>query len=209
MAPFEKPVSLEAYPDYMQYVQTPMDLQTIERKVNGDQYETPEDFEYDCTLVFKNCEAYNAARKGDHLVAMAKYGAKQFRRIFPLRMKTFEDPSSITANEEQTEASALTPGNKKIKLEAGGVTKMKVVPRISITAAQVSSAAALAAKAAKLPTASSIKIRAQPVKANQPVPLHIAIARVKVRSMDERNVERSLIRQMLKQNFLDCRHLCF
>lgn len=178
MAPFEKPVSLEAYPDYLQYVQTPMDLQTIERKVNSDAYETPEDFEYDCILVFKNCEAYNAARKGEHLVAMAKYAAKQFRRIFPLRMKSFEDPSSSI--EEHSEATG--DDGKKVKTEAGaGIAKMRAVPRISITAAQVSSAQAQAAKTGKSTTVPSLKIRAAPAKANQPVPLHIAIARVKVR----------------------------
>lgn len=180
MAPFEKPVSVEDYPDYLQYVQSPMDLQTIERKSKGGQYEMPEDFEYDMSLVFKNCETYNAARKGDHLVAMAKYGAKQFRRLFVNRMRTFEDP---TAKEEAKEAySSVNPMNKKIKIEAGGgVSKGKSAPRISITAAQVSSAAAVTAKAAKLPTVPSTnKNRAQPVKANQPVPLHIAIARVKV-----------------------------
>lgn len=184
MAPFEKPVSLEAYPDYMQYVQHPMDLQTIERKVNSDSYETPEDFEYDCTLVFKNCEAYNAARKGEHLVAMAKYGAKQFRRIFPLRMKSFEDPSSTV--EEQGD----TAGGNKVKAEPGaGIVKMRAVPRISITAAQVSSAQAQAAKTTKLTTIPSLKIRAAPAKANQPVPLHIAIARVKVSNWCELCVE--------------------
>ena len=186
-APFEKPVSIEDYPDYAQIIQTPMDLQTVEKKTKAGLYETPEDFEYDMGLVFKNCETYNAARKGEHLVAMAKYGAKQFRRVFGLRMRTFEDPSSVATKEEQKEtASAMNPSNKKIKVEsAGGVSKGKSAPRISITAAQVSSAAAAAAqaaKAAKPPTASasSNKNRAQPVKANQPVPLHIAIARVKV-----------------------------
>lgn len=176
MTPFEKPVSLESYPDYLQYVQSPIDLQAIERKVNGEQYKTPEDFEYDCILVFKNCESYNAARKGDHLVAMAKFAIKQFRRIFPPYMKTFEDPSSVAVIEEQGEMSSF--GNKRIKLEmGGGVAKGKIVPRISITAAQVSSAAASAK--AKLQTTSPNKNRVQPVKSNQPIPLHIAIARVK------------------------------
>lgn len=183
MAPFEKPVSLQDYPDYLQFVQTPMDLQAVERKTKSGTYEMPEDFEYDMTLVFKNCETYNAHRKGDHLVAMAKYGAKQFRRLFAMRMRSFEDPSSVSIKEEPKDSSpssSINP-NKKINVEqAGGVSKS--APRISFTAAQVSSATAQAAKAAKLPTASSAsnKNRAHPVKANQPVPLHIAIARIKV-----------------------------
>ena len=187
MAPFEKPVSIEDYPDYLQYVQTPMDLQAVERKTKSGVYEMPEDFEYDLSLVFKNCETYNTHRRGDHLVAMAKYGAKQFRRLFTMKMRGFEDPSSVSAKEEQkdtTSSSSINPTNKKIKVEqSGGVSKGKAAPRISITAAQVSSATTQTAKPAKLPTATSTsnKNRAQPVKANQPVPLHIAIARVKVR----------------------------
>ncbi|CAB9496173.1 Bromodomain-containing factor 1 [Seminavis robusta] len=184
MAPFEKPVSLADYTDYLQYVKTPMDLQSVERKIKGGQYEMPEDFEYDMGLVFKNCETYNAHRKGGHLVAMSKYGAKQFRRLFSVRMRTFEDPSSVTTKEEQKEASSssINPSSKKAKVEntAGG-PKGKAAPRISITAAQVSSAAAQVAKAPKLPSVSSSnKKNNQPAaKANQPVPLHIAIARVK------------------------------
>lgn len=183
MAPFEKPVSVQDYPDYLQYVQTPMDLQAVERKTKSGVYEMPEGFEYDMTLVFKNCETYNSHRKGDHLVAMAKYGAKQFRRLFAQRMRAFEDPSSVSLKEEQRETSisSINPTNKKIKLEQpGGISKGKSVPRISITAAQVE-AAKSAPKLPSVASASSNKNRAQPVKKNQPVPLHIAIARVKVR----------------------------
>lgn len=207
MTPFEKPVSIQDYPDYLQFVQTPMDLASVEKKTKTGLYQTPEDFEFDMMLVFKNCETYNGHRKGDHLVAMAKYGAKQFRKLFGLRMRTFEDPGSVATKEEQKDP--LNPPSKKLKVEqSGGVSKgkaapktstgktvpksapgksapSKATPRISITAAQVSSAAAQAAKAPKLPTSASSsnknQNRAQPVKPNQPVPLHIAIARVKVR----------------------------
>ena len=153
-----------------------MDLQSVERKVKAGTYETPEDFEYDMSLVFRNCETYNAQRKGDHLVSMAKFGAKQFRRLFALRMRTFEDPASVTTKEEQNELDAASPANKKIKVEGGGAaTTGKVVPRISITAARITSAQEKAAQTAK----TQQKNRSQPVAKNQPVPLHIAIARVK------------------------------
>lgn len=186
MAPFEKPVSLSDYPDYLQYIETPMDLQSVERKVKASSYNMAEDFEYDMNLVFRNCEIYNAPRKGEHLVNMARYGTKQFRKVFALRMRAFEDPGSVTTKEEVKESAVIpsvSPPNKIMKLESdGGVSKGKSAPRISIAAAQVSSVqekAAQAAKASKLQTATSNKNRSQPVKPNQPVPLHIAIARVK------------------------------
>eukprot|EP00536_Pseudo-nitzschia_multiseries_P001275 jgi/Psemu1/180639/e_gw1.16.67.1 len=59
MTNFEKPVSVAVIPDYMQYVQTPMDLQTVDRKIRTDKYTTPEDFEYDIVLMFQNCITYN------------------------------------------------------------------------------------------------------------------------------------------------------
>jgi Bromodomain len=187
MAPFERPVSLADYPDYLQFVQAPMDLQQVERKTKAGLYDMPEDFEYDMTLVFKNCETYNAHRKGDHLVAMSKFGAKQFRRLFTTRMKAFEDPSAVPVKDEQKESPATSINtSKKIKAEPlSGISKGKVAPRISITAAQVTSAVAQESKTPKVPPAASSswstnKNRAQPVKADQPVPLHIAIARVKV-----------------------------
>ena len=151
MGPFEKPVSLAVFPDYNQYVKHPMDLLTVERKAKASVYGTPEDFEFDVNLIFRNCETYNARRNGDHLVAMAKYAARQFRRLFYAKMKTYpyEDPASAavpsSTKAESNEAvsvpsapssSATTgssPPNKKIKLE-------RAAPRISITAAQVTSA---------------------------------------------------------------------
>jgi bromodomain-containing factor 1 len=129
MGPFERPVSLAAFPDYLQYVDTPMDLQSIERKVKSLVYATPEDFEYDVNLVFKNCESYNARRNGDHLVAMAKFGARQFRRMFYANVRAFEDPSSVIMSPSAPEASAAQSGggggggpSKKIKLDLSGAS---------------------------------------------------------------------------------------
>jgi hypothetical protein len=194
MGPFEKPVSLAAFADYAQYVNEPMDLQAVERKIKAGQYETPEDFEYDVNLIFRNCEVYNARRNGDHLVAMAKFGGRQFRKMFYSKMRAFEDPSSVPppkaerpdaiTQQDRSVSGAGTPSppSKKIKIEAGGVSKSKAGPRISLTAAQVSLAAQNAARGgAKSPNNSAVrKPASQPVpKPNQPIPLHIAIARVK------------------------------
>jgi hypothetical protein len=194
MGPFEKPVSLADFADYAEYVNEPMDLQAVERKIKAGQYETPEDFEYDVNLIFRNCEMYNARRNGDHLVAMAKFGGRQFRRMFYSKMRAFEDPSSVPlpkaerpesiTQQDRSASGAGTPSppSKKTKIEAGGISKSKAGPRISLTAAQVSSAAQNAARGgAKSPNNSAVrKPASQSVpKSNQPIPLHIAIARVK------------------------------
>ena len=169
MGPFEKPISLSAFPDYVQYVQSPMDLSTVERKVKSASYSTPEDFEYDMLLIFQNCITYNSARQADHLVAMAKFGMKSFKKILLAKMKPFDDPVDVestvpeTANRKDPPPTVPQAATGKIKVAAG--------PRITLSA----SAAAAAVKP-KTPTPRSSVPKSKP---GQPVPLHIAIAQVK------------------------------
>ena len=44
---FEEPVDTSIFIDYLQYVETPIDLSIIDKKIEADDYKTPEDFEYD------------------------------------------------------------------------------------------------------------------------------------------------------------------
>lgn len=37
------------------------------------------DFEYDVSLIFKNCEKYNGAKNNIHMLTLGKYTAKVFR----------------------------------------------------------------------------------------------------------------------------------
>ena len=171
MGPFEKPVSLALFPDYVQYVQSPMDLSTVERKVKAASYATPEDFEYDMLLVFQNCIAYNSARQADHLVSMAKFGMKSFKKILLAKMKPLDDPVDIetlvpeTATRKDPPPTVTQAATGKIRVAAG--------PRITLSA---SAAAAAAAARPKTPTPRSSVPKSKP---GQPVPLHIAIAQVK------------------------------
>lgn len=45
-AHFEKPVDTTHFPDYRKYVECPMDLETVDGKINRDEYITPEGMEY-------------------------------------------------------------------------------------------------------------------------------------------------------------------
>ena len=76
---FEKPVDTKLFTDYGKYVDNPMDLQKIDRKIASGAYATPEDFEYDIALIFRNCEYYNGPKKNLHMVALGKHTAKIFR----------------------------------------------------------------------------------------------------------------------------------
>lgn len=213
MGPFEKPVSLTLFPDYMQHIQEPIDLQSIERRAKADMYETPEDFEFDCNLTFRNCEVYNSSRNGDHFVSMAKYASRNFRRIFYANMvptssigskKNSKRPSSALSSAEQTPSGVIgAPPTKKSKVDpsssTGSVPKLKSGTRISITAAQVSSAAfnkspssgkqSTKSLGGKKASNTMVSQQQKLQKKNQPVPLHIAIARVKETFRERRPVK--------------------
>lgn len=185
MRSFEKPVDLSIYEDYLQFAPTPMDLETVERKVRSGSYETPEDFEYDILVIFKNCEAYNSYRKSDQLVAMGKYGAKEFRKLFSRRMKAHENPEAESKKRTLSPASSSMGGKsaKKMKSEPDKPPRA-ATPRISITvpsAVEEAKAALQKAKLAKSPPNNSSTLKKKEGEPNQPVPLHVAISEVKSR----------------------------
>ena len=57
--PFLMPVNKDEVLDYYDVIKEPMDLSTMETKLEADQYTTPEDFIRDAKLVFDNCRKYN------------------------------------------------------------------------------------------------------------------------------------------------------
>ncbi len=59
--PFLDKVNQDDYPNYYEVIKEPMDFNTIKSKLHGKpkQYETKEQFAYDCRLIFDNCEFYN------------------------------------------------------------------------------------------------------------------------------------------------------
>ncbi|KAK3299980.1 Bromodomain-containing protein [Chaetomium fimeti] len=57
--PFLTPVNKDEVLDYYEVIKEPMDLSTMETKLEADQYNTPEDFIRDAKLIFDNCRKYN------------------------------------------------------------------------------------------------------------------------------------------------------
>ncbi|KAL7414912.1 hypothetical protein BDY24DRAFT_385012 [Mrakia frigida] len=57
--PFSKPVNKDEVADYYVVVAEPMDLSTMELKLDSNLYPTLDDFLYDADLIFKNCRQYN------------------------------------------------------------------------------------------------------------------------------------------------------
>lgn len=57
--PFREPVDTIEHPDYLQIIDTPMDLMTIKEDLLGGNYQSPQNFLKDMRLVFSNSRAYN------------------------------------------------------------------------------------------------------------------------------------------------------
>lgn len=153
-----------------------MDLQTVELRLRSDFYDTLEDFEYDVALIFRNCEAYSAPRRNDHLVSISKYCAKNFRKIIANRLRPPEPVEPKPVKREASPTAAQQGPSKKIKVEPI-VSTGKTVPRISITPAALAASKTLEKGRGKSPKPQQKK--KEEIKSDQPVPLHVAIAQVK------------------------------
>uniref|UniRef100_J3MQ13 Bromo domain-containing protein n=2 Tax=Oryza brachyantha TaxID=4533 RepID=J3MQ13_ORYBR len=77
------PVKLNI-PDYFDIIKKPMDLGTIEKKLNAGMYSTPWDFAADMRLTFDNATTYNPINNDVHSMA------KTLRKIFETRWKFIE-----------------------------------------------------------------------------------------------------------------------
>ncbi|KKK20656.1 histone acetyltransferase GCN5 [Aspergillus rambellii] len=59
--PFLHPVDKDEVPDYYNVITSPMDLSTIEEKLERDDYAAPKELVHDVRLIFSNCRQYNDA----------------------------------------------------------------------------------------------------------------------------------------------------
>ena len=57
--PFNKPVDITIFPQYTSVIANPMDLRTIDRKIDSNQYGTLDGFATDLKLVWSNCYQFN------------------------------------------------------------------------------------------------------------------------------------------------------
>ncbi|XP_048740220.2 peregrin-like isoform X2 [Ostrea edulis] len=57
---FTEPVSLDEVPDYLDYIDKPMDFETMQTNIDNHKYCTMDEFEADFEQIIKNCMKYNA-----------------------------------------------------------------------------------------------------------------------------------------------------
>ncbi|KAI8149737.1 Bromodomain-containing protein [Fennellomyces sp. T-0311] len=87
--PFLHPVDIVALniPDYPQIVKHPMDMSTIERKLDEGDYDSADEFEQDIRLMFNNCYLYNPPVTPVH-----KMG-KELEKVFDDKWKQKPEPA--------------------------------------------------------------------------------------------------------------------
>ncbi|CAG8463072.1 7211_t:CDS:2 [Funneliformis mosseae] len=133
--PFYEPVDAEklGVPDYYKVIKQPMDLTTINSKLENDQYASADEFEEDIRLMFRNCYTYNGV--GSEVYNMGKtlenvFNKKWAEKPVPQskqkgKTKTSRDDDSDTdssSEEEYDDDEVPNPGLKKIQKQLSTLT---------------------------------------------------------------------------------------
>ncbi|POV98518.1 hypothetical protein PSTT_14370, partial [Puccinia striiformis] len=84
--PFTKPINREEVTDYYNVIKQPMDLETIELKLENNLYLGLDQFLVDCKLIFENCRTYNPegsnyVKNANRLEKFLKDRVKQYDEI--------------------------------------------------------------------------------------------------------------------------------
>ncbi|KAF9435155.1 hypothetical protein BGZ76_006802 [Entomortierella beljakovae] len=127
--PFLVPVDpvLLNIPDYPSIVKNPMDLSTIENKLNGVEYETFEDFGKDIKLIVDNCYLYNGTESPVSLAATNLKNA--YDRL--LRRMPKENAKPVTESpvvKETPKKAPAAPKPKKEPIKKEEKKEQKLIP---------------------------------------------------------------------------------
>lgn len=115
MFPFMEPVDWVKFniPDYPKIIKKPMDVSTIRKKLEADEYEDAEEFEADVRLVLSNCFKFNPAGTPVHDMGrrMEKlFNAKWANRPAPPTPPPVEE---VTVDSEDDSDDVDSSGNLK------------------------------------------------------------------------------------------------
>ncbi|CAG8556475.1 5279_t:CDS:10, partial [Acaulospora colombiana] len=146
--PFYEPVDAEklGVPDYYKIISHPMDLSTINSKLENDQYTGAEEFEADIRLMFQNCYTYNGV--GSEVHNMGKMLEDVFNK------KWAEKPTSQTR--QTTKVDDMKDSESESEVDE---TLQKHLAALSSQISQMRRPSkAKTKKAAKISKASSSKI---------------------------------------------------
>ena len=98
--PFLQPVNGEEVQDYYTVIKEPMDLATMERKLENDQYENVEDFVKDVLLLVRNCKRYNAETT-PYAKAANKLEKEMWKKIRDVPEWSYLEPENFESTNRQ------------------------------------------------------------------------------------------------------------
>ncbi|CAG8459717.1 Bromodomain-containing protein [Gigaspora rosea] len=137
--PFYEPVDAEklGVPDYYKIITHPMDLSTINRKLESGQYSNADEFESDIRLMFQNCYTYNG--RGSEVYNMGKmleavFDKKWSEKPIPqyrrqIKVEDFSETNSSSDDDESDDHSdhirALQLHLEALSSEISQITKKR------------------------------------------------------------------------------------
>lgn len=100
--PFLQPVNGDEVHDYYEVIKEPMDLSTMEQKLDKDQYETVEDFVRDVLLIVRNCKRYNAETT-PYAKAANKLEKEMWKKIREVPEWSYLEPENFESTNRKPE----------------------------------------------------------------------------------------------------------
>jgi histone acetyltransferase len=98
--PFLTAVNKDEVQDYYTVIKEPMDLGTMEQKLENDQYEAVEEFVKDVLLVVRNCKRYNAENT-PYAKAANKLEKEMWKRIKEIPEWSYLESESFETTNRQ------------------------------------------------------------------------------------------------------------
>ena len=76
-------------------------------------------------LIFKNCEKYNIPKRNDHIVLLARYCAKNFRKLYTSKMKTEHGSGVVIESKDAKSVTSIDKLNKKRTISSSSDNRVK------------------------------------------------------------------------------------